>query len=228
METSEQSTEPAPTVPTKTNYISYEQFGRAFVEYAVTADKVRDSVGDLSGRSFQFGPLPVGPGGLAKVDADVTLGDVAVHRKLGREMQFDVAIPIKVLLKINLTLDSSKFDVDGDIHIRLRVRAASPLRILIEIEKPRTRDVQIVVQHEGTRAALLRIFAAVDHQIKKFIVKYITDEVNKPEIQRNLEIDLTHHVDGAWGAISGSPSLQLNDDESQDDPDSPEVVAGLS
>ena len=211
---------------TKTNYISYEQFGRAFVEYAVTADKVRASVGDLSGQSFQFGPLPVGPGGLAKVHADVALGDVAVHRKLGREMTFDVAVPIKLKLKIDLTLDTSTFDVEGDIHIRLRVRTASPLRILIEIEKPRTRDVQIEVKHDGVRGALLRIFAAVDHQIKKFIVKYVSDEVSKPEIQRNLEIDLSQQIDGAWDALSGAPALvgDGSPDESQSDFDSSEDV----
>lgn len=194
-------------------YISYERFGRLLIEHTVTSDKVEAALSGLSHSSFDFGPLQVGPMGLAGVSAQVDLGEVEVARKLGIDIRFEIVIPLKVKLKVDLTVDSQEFEVEGNVHVRLRVLTAEPLRLIVRVEEPRTRDVKIDVSHAGVRGALIRIFAFVDNQVKKFVVRYIKEEINKPEILEARDIDIAARIDAAWAAEMAARLAQAQQQE---------------
>src|SRR5690242_15267438 len=61
---------PAP----KGAYIGYEEFGRRFLEYAASEQRITGAFAQLAGAAFDFGPIGVGPAKLAKVAAQVRLG----------------------------------------------------------------------------------------------------------------------------------------------------------
>ncbi|MGS2806418.1 hypothetical protein [Nocardia sp. MW-W600-9] len=67
--------------PEQPSYISYEEFGRRFLEYAVSEQRIAAAFGELTGAAFDFGPIGVGPGRLAKVIdiAEPRAGDVRVN-----------------------------------------------------------------------------------------------------------------------------------------------------
>ncbi|NMN99557.1 hypothetical protein [Antrihabitans stalactiti] len=180
------------------DYISYEEFGRRFIEHAVTAERVRGALDDLAGSSFQFGPIGAGPGRIAKISADVDLGDIEVTRYVLDEITFELVIPIKVHLVIDLALDVHRFDVDGNVHVGLRVRTAAPLRVIVDVEPSKKKDVRIDVSPQTIRGGLLRIVASVDQEIKRFVVKYINNEIEKPHIQAARDIDVAARIDSAW------------------------------
>ncbi|MGW6422652.1 hypothetical protein ACWF82_08245 [Nocardia sp. NPDC055053] len=67
--------------------------------------RIPEAFGELTGAAFDFGPIGVGPGRLAKVTAQVELG------------QPRITIPLHVDLVVDLAVDRSRFQVDGTVHL---------------------------------------------------------------------------------------------------------------
>ncbi|WP_405160978.1 hypothetical protein OG203_32040 [Nocardia sp. NBC_01499] len=185
------ATEPVP-------YISYEEFGRKFLEYAATEQRILGAFDQLTGAAFDFGPIGVGPGRLAKASAQVQLGQAVVRRDIDDVISFALKIPLSVDMLIDLALDKHRFEVDGHIHLHLVVRAAEPLRVVIDIATPRSSDVRINVATDTIRGNLLRILASVDQEIRRFVARYIAKEIDKPHIAAARDINVAKRLDDAW------------------------------
>jgi hypothetical protein len=179
-------------------YVTYEDFGRRFFDYAVSAERIAGAFRRLAGQDFDFGPVGAGPAGLARVSANVGLGEPILQRTHGGIISFVLSIPLTLHLLVDLTVDKSRFDVAGYINLRLAARAATPLRVVIEVDEPTTDDVVINVAPRTLRGSLLRIIADVDQEIKRFIVKYISREINSPAVEAAREIDVAARLDAAW------------------------------
>ncbi|MGY4099649.1 hypothetical protein ACW2Q0_08815 [Nocardia sp. R16R-3T] len=61
-------------------YVGYEDFGRRFLEYAAYEQRISDAFAQLTGAAFDLGPIGVGPAELAKVAAQVRLGEPKLQR----------------------------------------------------------------------------------------------------------------------------------------------------
>jgi hypothetical protein len=183
------------------DYMTYEEFGRRFFEIAVTEERVADAFGAIAGDQFEMGPMRQGPGGLAKVTAKVTIEQPKAHRIPGDTIAFDVRIPLAIDMVIDLRLDKPRFNVAGEIALRAEARAADPLLIVIDVAKPRASDISVDVASQSLRAELLRIVAGVDAEIKRFVAKYVRDEIDKPASKRAQVIDVAKRLDDAWGGV---------------------------
>ncbi|MGV9665191.1 hypothetical protein ACWDUL_22895 [Nocardia niigatensis] len=179
-------------------YISYEDFGRRFLEHAASPERIAGAFEKLTGEAFEFGPIGAGPGKLAKLSAAVRLGQPRLNRELDGIISFDLVIPLKVDLLIDLAVDRYPFRVDGTIHLHLTVRTAEALRVLIEIDEPQPSNVRINVASATRRGELLRILASVDHEIRRFVARYIAAEIGKPHIRAATDIDVAARLDAAW------------------------------
>ncbi|WP_280347115.1 hypothetical protein [Nocardia neocaledoniensis] len=184
--------------PDQSSYISYEEFGRRFLEYAVSEQRIAAAFGELTGAAFDFGPIGVGPGRLAKVTAQVELGQPRILRFVDAYISFELTIPLHVDLVVDLAVDRSRFQVDGTVHLHLTARTADPLRVVIDIAEPRPSDVRVNVASATKRGQLLRVLASVDHEIRRFVARYIAQEIRKPEIAAVRNIDVATRLDAAW------------------------------
>ncbi|WP_245717705.1 hypothetical protein [Nocardia jejuensis] len=179
-------------------YITYEEFGRRFLEYAASPERIAGAFEKLTGEEFAFGPIGAGPGKIAKLSAAVRLGQPRLNREVQDNISFDLVIPLDVDLLIDLSVDRYPFHVDGTIHLHLTVRTAPPLRVLIEIDEPQPSNVRINVASASRRGELLRIIASVDHEIRRFVARYIAEEIRKPNIRAAIDIDVAGRLDAAW------------------------------
>ncbi|MFI9509094.1 hypothetical protein [Nocardia sp. NPDC052566] len=186
------------TPPPDSEYISYEEFGKRFLAYAATEERIAGAFGQLTGTAFDFGPIGVGPGKLAKAGAQVRLGAPSVRRYVDELISFELIIPLDVDMLIDLLIDQHRFDVDGTIHLHLTARTAEPLRVVIDIAEPRPSDVRINVATDTVRGQLLRILASVDQEIRRFVARYIAKEIRKPHIAAARDIDVATRLDAAW------------------------------
>lgn len=184
--------------PDQPSYISYEEFGRRFLEYAVSEQRIAEAFGELTGAAFDFGPIGVGPGRLAKVTAQVELGRPRILRYVDAFISFELTIPLHVDLVVDLAVERSRFRVDGTVHLHLTARTADPLRVIIDIAEPRAADVRVNVASATKRGQLLRVLASVDHEIRRFVARYIAEEIRKPEIAAVRNIDVATRLDAAW------------------------------
>jgi hypothetical protein len=172
------------------DFLTYEEFGRKFFEVAVTPDRVAAALADIAGSEFAMEPIAQGPGGIAKVSAEVKIQEPRVTRKLGDLITFVIHIPLSIDLLLDLRLDKQRFAVAGDIALRATARAAEPLLIIV--------DVSVNVSSKSIRGEVLRILAGVDGEIRRFIAQYVKDEIDSPASQAAQIIDIATQVDTAW------------------------------
>jgi hypothetical protein len=180
------------------DYLSYEEFGRRFFEVAVTPQRVAAAFADIAGSEFAMEPIAQGPGGIAKVSANVKIQEPRVTRRLEDTITFVIHIPLSIDLLLDLRLDKQRFAVSGDIALRATARAAEPLLIIVDVAKPRPSDITVNVSSSSIRGEVLRILAGVDGEIRRFVAAYVADEIDAPHSQAAQTIDVAHQLDTAW------------------------------
>jgi hypothetical protein len=180
------------------DYLTYEEFGRRFFEVAVTPERVAAAFAEIAGNEFAMEPIAQGPGGIAKVSANVKIQDPRVTRRLGDSITFVIHIPLSIDLLLDLRLDKQRFVVSGDIALRATARAAEPLVLIVDVSKPRPSDITVNVSSKSFRGEILRILAGVDGEIRRFIAQYVADEIDAPQSQAAQVIDVAEKLNEAW------------------------------
>jgi len=183
------------------SYMTYEEFGRRFFDVAVTEERVGGAIGAIAGDGFQMGPMGQGPGKIAKVTAKVKILEPRITRNLGEMITFAIRIPLEIDMVVDLRIDRPKFMVFGEIALRATARAAEPLLLILDVEKPRSSDISIHVTSKSLRAELLRVVAGVDAEIKRFIAAHVAGEIDSPASQKAKIIDIADSIDAAWTGI---------------------------
>ena len=183
------------------DYLTYEEFGRNFFEVAVTEERVGASIGSIAGDGFEMGPMAQGPGKIAKVSATVRIMDPRVTRQVGELITFSIRIPLEIDMVVDLRIDRPKFVVFGEIALRATARAAAPLLLILDVEKPRSSDISIHVTSKSLRGEVLRIVAGVDAEIKRFIAAHVSGEIDSPASKKAKVINVAESIDSAWTGI---------------------------
>jgi hypothetical protein len=183
------------------DYVSYEEFGRRFYEIAVTEKRVGDAIAAIAGDEFEMGPMGQGPGKIAKVTAKVRIQEPRVTRSNGELITFAIRIPLEIDMVIDLRIDKPKFMVFGEIALSATARAAEPLLLILDVQKPRPSDIAIHVTSKSLRAELLRIVAGVDAEIRRFISAHVAGEIDSPASMKAKVIDVAERLDAAWTGV---------------------------
>jgi hypothetical protein len=168
--------------------MTYEEFGRQFFEIAVTEDRVGGAIAAIAGDEFEMGPMAQGPGKVAKVTAKVRIQEPRLTRQVSDMITFDIKIPLEIDLVVDLRIDKPKFMVFGEITLRATARAAAPLLLILDVEKPRSSDISIHVTSKSLRGELVRILGGID----------AAGEIDSPASQKAKIIDVAESIDGAW------------------------------
>jgi hypothetical protein len=183
------------------NYMTYEEFGRRFFEIAVTEERVGGAIADIAGESFEMGPMGQGPGKIAKVTARVRIQEPRVTRQVGETITFAIRIPLEIDMVVDLRIDKPKFMVFGEIALRATARAAEPLLLILDVEKPRQSDIAIHVTSKSLRGEVVRVIGGIDAEIKRFIAAHVAGEIDSPASQKAKIIDVADRLDAAWTGI---------------------------
>jgi hypothetical protein len=182
-------------------YLTYEEFGRKFFEVAVTEERVGDAIAAIAGDEFELGPIGQGPGKVAKVTAKVKIQKPRVTREVGEQITFAIRIPLEIDMVVDLWIDRPRFMVFGEITLSATALAAEPLLLILDVQKPRPRDIAIHVTSGSLRAEVLRIVAGVDAEIKRFIAAHVAGEIDSPESLKAKIIDVADRLDAAWTGV---------------------------
>jgi hypothetical protein len=181
--------------------MTYEEFGRKFFEVAVSEQRVGDAIGSIAGDEFQMGPIGQGPGRIAKVTARVRIQTPRVARHSGHNFRFDIRIPLEINMVIDLRIDRPQFIVFGEIALQAVARAAEPLALVLDVQKPQPRDITIHVTSKTLRAEVLRVMAGIDAEIKRFIAAHVSGEIENPAAQQAKVINIAEMIDSTWTGI---------------------------
>jgi hypothetical protein len=171
-------------------YTSYADFGQTFFELAVTEERVKLAARALAGRPIDFGPIGVGPVGLVKVSARGSVGEPSIQSRVSEFVGYDLVLPVDLSLLIDLGLEKSRFNALVTVRLALTARPAAPLKVVIDIEPPTRRNVDIQMQADGLRASVLQLVAPIESEVRKSVARYVAKQVQRPEIAQARVIDV--------------------------------------
>lgn len=182
--------------------IGYDEFGMRFMNLVLHRDRVMESINRVLGDEFQLGPIGAGPGRkVAKVTANGTFGR-AYGEALADVVGYEVNLPVDVAFHLDLGVDMLRFNAEVVLPLRLTMELVEPLTILWHITPPDPEDVAINVASDSRRATVLQKLTGLDGELRRFIVRFVDRELEKPHVQKAMKIDLVTLIDNAWEHIA--------------------------
>jgi hypothetical protein len=173
-----------------------------FMDLVLHRDRVMESINRVLGEAFELGPIGAGPGRkVAKVTASGTFGK-AYGEALPDVVGYNVNLPVNVTFHLDLGVDMMRFDAAVLLPLRLTMELVEPLTILWHIAPPSPDDVAIDVQSDNRRAAVLQKLTGLDGELRRFIVRFVERELEKPHVRKAMRIDLVTLIDNAWEHIA--------------------------
>ncbi|MFL6157542.1 MAG: hypothetical protein ACJ72D_15720 [Marmoricola sp.] len=184
------------------NALSYDEFGMRFMNLVLHRDRVMESINRVLGEDIKLGPIGAGPGRkVAKATANGTFGK-AYGEALPDVVGYEVNLPVNVAFHLDLGVDMMRFDAAVLLPLRLTMELVEPLTILWHITPPHPDDVAIDVQSDNRRAAVLQKVTGLDGELRRFIVRFVERELEKPHVRKAMRIDLVTLIDNAWEHIA--------------------------
>jgi hypothetical protein len=183
--------------------ISYEEFGRGLFEQVLHAERIEESIATVLGDRISLGPFGAGPGRfLAKVKALGTIGRPVATPLPGAGVAFRVLLPIDVTFDLDIAVDVHTFRAALEVPLTLTARPAAPLTIVWDIAPPDLEEMQVQVEVDRRSSELLRRVAGIDEELRRFMLRYVTRELQKEHVVRATHIPLGAVVDAAWPMVS--------------------------
>ncbi len=190
------------TAPPADEATTYEQWGAEFFRAAVNEERILGAVNTMAGAPIDFGPMGVGPGRIAKVRAYGQIGEARATRLRGEQISYRVVLPVELTFEVDLQVETHRFSAKLLVPLTLTAVALSGVRILIEATPPSSHEVQVDLTAKGLRASVLQRVANVEAELRRFVARYVTRELEKPHVREARMIDVSRAIDKAWGAIA--------------------------
>jgi hypothetical protein len=176
--------------------MTYEQWGVAFFQHAVSESRIVGPIQTLAGEEIEFGPMKVGPGRVASVFATGKMGEPVADRESDYPVRYLVRLPVHIEFTLDLQVSVQRFTADLELPIGLIATASPPLTVFIEVDTPAPRDIHVDLHAMGLSASVVKEVADVKGEIRRFVAKYVAREVEKPYIMRARTIDILPLIDG--------------------------------
>ncbi len=182
--------------------LGYDEFGMRFMNLVLHRDRVMESINRVLGDDFQLGPIGAGPGRkVAKVTATGTFG-TAYGEALPDVVGYEVNLPVNVAFDLDLGVDMLRFNAEVLLPLRLTMELVEPLTILWHITPPHPDAVVMTVDSDSRRATVLQKLTGLDGELRRFIVRFVDRELEKPHVRKAMRIDLVTLIDNAWEHIA--------------------------
>jgi len=175
-----------------------EQFAARLLHVAVTPRRLADLVADILGEEIRFGPVDVGPGGIASAAGRARCGLVTADRVGDEPGRLSVRIPLAVRVTVRLPMRLIRFRAQAVVQLNLRVIPCEPLAVKIEITDPCAADILLTLSMSPFTRVLLGAAGDVEALLVRYICEYVRDTVNSPQTRRYTHIDLADLIDRAW------------------------------
>jgi hypothetical protein len=172
------------------DFIPYERFGVNFVEHAVTAERIAKSIEDVAGDGIEVGPMQTGPGGLASVKATGRIGTVVAARSSGPELRFHAIIPMDLDLEVKLAGVPNRYSGSIEVPLRLSVKTAEPLMLVIEIGEVSHGEVVVDLKSFGIGAEILQRIGGIDEQVRRQVARQVNQRLSSQRSAAARMIDV--------------------------------------
>jgi hypothetical protein len=198
--------------------ITYEQFGVNFIRMVLHEKRILESINRLLGEKIELGPMGAGPGRLfATARATGWFKDTYGNEVVDDLLAYRVYLPIDVDFQLEIAKDVNHFKAEVLLPLSLTVRVEHPMTIVWDITPPQEEEVTIRVETGKRRSAVLQRLSGLDAELRRFLIRVIEKELEKPHIYRATHLDMATVIDAAWPVIAdqflpaeGGPTQEEN------------------
>ncbi|MGH3494004.1 MAG: hypothetical protein ACRDRL_00710 [Sciscionella sp.] len=189
------------------------QFGRGFVAVAADPARVAEIVGRLLGEEIRFGPVKVGPGGMASSKAVGVLESVVgclqdtENTPVATAASGDgvpevrrMLVKTRVALRITTMIGGRlvRFHATLGTLLHVRVSLEAPLDVVITIAPLADEDIDLRLTMPAFAARALRRLGNIDDLVRQHVKGYVRDMLEDPRITAYTRFDVTALVDRAF------------------------------
>lgn len=199
----EQVLEPRQSTGEARAVLAYEAFGERFLRQVLHLDRVLQSIDRILGDDLRLGPIGAGPGRkMATLTATGTFLPTYGEVLPGPMVAYRVFLPVDVTFEIDLHIDVHRFHAEVLVPLGVVLRLEEPLAVVWDLIEPREDELVVTIKSEARRSAVLQKMAGLDAELRRFLLRFVQKELEKPHVRKARHIDIAEVIDGAWPEIS--------------------------
>jgi hypothetical protein len=180
--------------------LSYAEFGSAFVQHAVTPERVTEVLARITGDRITVGPVPAGPGGAARATVVGALAPPRLRQLAPDPLRYDVLLPVTVTLEVELAGGVHRYDGRVEVDFQIEVHVEEPLTIVVVPAEIYPRDVSVDVGAKGLRAKAIAALGDLDGELRREVAAYVNERMKGEDAATMTRIDLLPLIESAWAA----------------------------
>lgn len=180
--------------------LDYGAFGEAFIYRAVTPERIVEAVTRIAGDQVRLGPIKAGPGGRATVNALGRIGQPEADEAGADPLTYSVRLPVDVSLEVKVGT-VNRYTAAGAVDLRLEVRTAEPLAILIDVAPVRPEHITFRIDAQGVQAKLLGRAGDVHGELRRHTAAFVNERISDPDTSRFTQIDLLPLIEEVWSDL---------------------------
>lgn len=180
--------------------LSLHGFAVEFLRRAASPQRLAQIVRDLVGERIEFGPVPVGPGGIATAKADGKVRSVRGEARSADGTRLLVHTEVDVHISVRIAGRTVRFEALMLNTVRVTLRPAAPLLILIDIEEMAEEDISLELALPGMVNRALQRIGNVDTEVRRYTKQYIDQLISSERAASLMRIDIGALVDTAWSS----------------------------
>ncbi len=182
---------------------SYQLFGVNWVHRVLHLDRILATVDQVLGDQLALGPIGAGPGrAFASISFVGTFHPTTGHQIPAELLTYAINLPISVVFDLDLPMDRLTFNGEVIIPLVMVVHTEEPLRLRLEIRTPTEEQIQLQLHTDTRRGTVIRKVAGIDGELRRFVLKVIDTELNKPYVQKAMNLDMEELIAEAWPALT--------------------------
>ncbi|MGN6162116.1 MAG: hypothetical protein ACTHOG_10515 [Marmoricola sp.] len=183
--------------------MAYEAFGEHFLREVLHLDRVLQSIDRILGDDLRLGPIGAGPGRrIATLTATGTFMPTYGEVLPGPLVAYKVYLPVDVTFEIDLHIDVHRFHAEVLVPLGVVLRLEEPLTVVWDLIEPQADELTVTIKSEARRSAMLQRMAGLDAELRRFLLRFVQRELDKPHVRKARRINIAEVIDGAWPEIS--------------------------
>lgn len=183
--------------------MAYEAFGERFLRDVLNLDRILQSVDRILGHDLRLGPIGAGPGRkFATLTATGTFMPTYGEALPGPLVAYRVFLPVEVTFEIDLHIDVHRFNAEVLVPLGIVLRLEEPLTVVWDLIEPREDELVVNIHSSARRSAVLQKMAGLDAELRRFLLRFVQKELDKPHVRKARRINVAEVINVAWPEIS--------------------------
>jgi len=164
--------------------ISYGEFGRRMIAYAVRPEVMKQNL-ERAVPSEQ--EIVVGPSA-ARVNVQIAVGDVRELATGGEEVLFAVPLSVHLTLGVNLLVSEVQYAARATVTLRMEVQTHDPLTIFIACAPVAPEEVTVEADEQSGVADFLQRLGVIDGAIQQQMAAALNEQIAASAADRTIDL----------------------------------------